>query len=252
MKTAIQLTRQSPSCFHRRWPLSPLALAIPLLSSISCNVPGPNVPPSSQTTLAPQFPGIQIDAQAGVIDLEAIVVQREATWLELLAASPGTREHETIVTVTARPSQIHLALILLGLEPGQPTTTRRSENQWLVDPPSGPPVEVFFVWEQGGCEQQIPAHLWVQNQQTGRPLQDNIWLFSGSRFQSWRGQKHYLADDNGTVISLVNFGDDLLARRTHLSNQTDNQIWSPATDRIPAIGTHLTLRLRVVRTSPSP
>lgn len=66
------------------------------------------------------LPHLRIDRQANVLDLEAKVVLREGEWIELIACSPGTQEHESLVVVNARPSHIHLALLTLGLEPGKP------------------------------------------------------------------------------------------------------------------------------------
>ena len=56
-----------------------------------------------------------------------------------------------------------------------------------------------------------------------------------------------MADANGTVLSLVNFGDDLLARPTRLTNETDNRVWSTRTAVIPEPETPVTIRLKPVR-----
>ena len=45
----------------------------------------------------------------------------------------------------------------------------------------------------------------------------------------------YLADLNGSVISLVNFGDDLLTRHTKLTNQTDDGQWTANKAQIPRV-----------------
>ena len=45
-------------------------------------------------------------------------------WLEQVACMVGTREHESLVVVEAKPSEVHAALLLLGLEPGTPKAGR--------------------------------------------------------------------------------------------------------------------------------
>src|SRR5690606_16414817 len=49
-----------------------------------------------------ELPGLRLDREKRVLDVEATVNRREGDWLELLACTPGTREHEAILTVTAR------------------------------------------------------------------------------------------------------------------------------------------------------
>ena len=60
-------------------------------------------------------------------------------------------------------------------------------------------------------------------------------------------QTIYMADLNGTVVSLVNFGDDVLARATDVTHNNDDGMWSAVTDRIPPVGTKVTIRLIPVR-----
>ena len=54
------------------------------------------------------------------------------------------------------------------------------------------------------------------------------------------------SDGNGPTTSLVNFGDDRLARPTELTNKDDEAAWGPATDRIPDVGTKVIVRLEAV------
>ena len=66
-----------------------------------------------------------------VIDVEGVavwpqkveiraVVCLDAGWLEQIACSPGTREHEALVVVEIPPSDVHAALLSAGFEPGSP------------------------------------------------------------------------------------------------------------------------------------
>ncbi|MFW5653036.1 MAG: YdjY domain-containing protein, partial [Planctomycetota bacterium] len=93
-------------------------------------VPPPTAPGASQgrdrasdriaaQNLSLQWPLLTVDLKDRFVDVEA-VVGTDRGWLEQIACSPGTRTHESIVIALARPSHIHAALLLLGLEPGQP------------------------------------------------------------------------------------------------------------------------------------
>lgn len=204
--------------------------------------------PNARLALISTLPGITIDRQADVVDLEAKIARRYGDWLELVACTPNSREHESIVTVSAKPSHIYQALLMLGLEPGHPLNWKpNNKGSYDVEPASGPPVRVYFIIEEDGRRRQIPANAWVVNQRTGQPLVDNRWLFTGSRFATFDQTEIFLADLNGTVISLVNFGDDLLARQTRLTDKDDGQVWNVRAEAVPEAGTPLTVRLRPVR-----
>jgi hypothetical protein len=77
-------------------------------------------------------------------------------------------------------------------------------------------------------------------------LEGDAWIFAGSTMGENEGERIYYADLNGTVISLVNFGDDLLSRDTTMTNNDDDATWGPRTRMIPPVGTKVILRLRPV------
>lgn len=204
-------------------------------------------PPKEDAPDAPkpaELPHIKVDVANRVVDVEAKVILREAKWLELLACMPGTRDHEAILTTPARPSHIHLALVMIGLEPGAPLAWRREGDNFVAVPPTGDPLRVTLVTRDDNGEHETPANQWVLNQKTNETLQGDTWLFTGSRFEEREGQKVYRADIDGTVISLVNFTDDLIARDTPMTNEDDDSTWGCNTKAIPPVGTQVLIRLR--------
>lgn len=196
---------------------------------------------------AAAMPHLHIDREAGIVDVDARVVLREGEWLELIACAPNSKEHESLVVVLARPSHIHLALLTLGLEPGTPMTVEKLEDGYKVHPAQGPQVEVSFVVGEGAQRREVPANEWVVAQQTGEVMGDNLFLFAGSTFVNYEGEDIYMADLSGAVVSLVNFGDDLLTRDTTATNNSDNQVWNANTAQIPPLDTPVTLRLRPMK-----
>ena len=194
-------------------------------------------------------PAITTDREAKTIDLAATMVPAEPQWLELIATSPGPtgRQHEAIVTVTAKPSHIHLALVTLGLTPGHPLINKRQDDQIVTDPPTGPALELFFVYEKDGKTHETPVHEWVLDAQTGEPLPPARWLFTGSVFRQWQDREYYMADEAGNVASLVNFGDDLIVRQTDTTQDTDFQQLQINKAEVLPYGTELILRIRVAR-----
>lgn len=192
--------------------------------------------------------GITIDRDARTVEVDAKVCLRECEFLEQLACSPDTREHESLLVLQAKPSMVHTALLLLGIEPGAPMTWVEEEESVRTIAPRGPAVAVFIVWRNEADEEVLtPANQWVRDQKTGQAMRGNTWLFAGSKFVEVNGQEMYVADAYGTAISLVNFGDDLLARATDLtdSNDSHGRVWGANTDAIPEVGTEVRIRLVV-------
>jgi hypothetical protein len=193
-----------------------------------------------------ELPHLTIDREAGVVEVESRVVLRDGEWLELLLCTPGTREHESILASAVQPSHLHLALLLAGAEPGQPFLGRMIDGEFQSTPPRGQPIRVSVRYEQDGEQITRPANEWVLNRVEDGPLQGDRWLFTGSQLHEHRGERLYMADLNGTIISLVNFGDDVLARDTSLTDRSDDQALDAITDEIPELGTPVTVILEVV------
>src|SRR5436190_5164164 len=85
--------------------------------------------------------GITIDKDKRVIKIDAKMAPRklehlkEIYPLEVIACWPhpkGKKAHETVVTIDAKPSAVHQALVDLGLKPGAPVMGEAK------DPPQGP------------------------------------------------------------------------------------------------------------------
>jgi len=182
-----------------------------------------------------------------------MMVHAKPDWLELIATTegPNSRGHEAIVTINAKPSEIHLALLTLGLKPGHPMINKHVEGRFLPDPPSGPGLHVFFVYQVKGQTIQTPAHEWVIDQATGQPLADTHWLFTGSQFRQWQGKEYYMADENGNAVSLVNFGDDLIVRQTDTTQNNDGQDLQLNEAAALPYGTPLILRIQITPPPPT-
>jgi hypothetical protein len=214
----------------------------PTPTSTPTPTPTPAARPAPATAPAELgLPGLALDREAGRVELAARVVGQDAEWLELIACTPRSREHEALLVVEARPSHVHLALTLLGLTPGQPrTATPLGPGRWQTHPAHGPGVAITVRVDTPDGPIEAPIQRWYAVDQ--RPPHDDAFLFTGSLTRTHAGQTHYLADLSGSVISLVHFGDDTLARRTGLTQSTDAQALAP-TAAVPPNGTPVTLIL---------
>lgn len=189
-------------------------------------------------------PGLRIDWSRHRIELDAVVVLRRGP-LELLACSPHTREHESIVAVTARPRDIYQAMGMIGLAPGHPV--RYDEKLGRLLPPVGESLRISVRYGHADDQHDVPVEEWLQINDTGRSPTALPWVFAGSRtFESGR----FGADADGTVICVVDFDTALISLGT-LHSADNNLLWlSAKTAAIPAKGTKCVITIQKRKDSP--
>lgn len=250
---------------------------IELPSSLSGPAAAEDVAPGSIETgtaaeAAPRIvklPGIAIDLQRRCVDLEGRICLQEGL-LELVACTEATKEHESIVSVSARAMHIHTALLLVGADNGHPVMRRpldEKQTRWRHLPARGDVIEVFLlttgendkpverpisdfiirsrerVDEVDGVVLTAPSAGKSQDRQT-RCL-TNTFIFAGSQLKDdGPGPRQYLADISGNVISIATFGDEVLCLPFHETQHDGALMWRIKPKSLPKVGTKVTLRLR--------
>jgi hypothetical protein len=152
-------------------------------------------------------PGVVVDKDKKTITIDAKIAPRklphlkEIYPLEVIACWPhpkGKKAHETVVTIDAKPSQVHKALESLGLKSGKPVM---GEGE-----PKGPAVKVYFlVADSTGLERKVTMDKAMVDSRNGKPFPKNIeWRFTGSTMtQADPGkEKIYGADYSGTLMAI--------------------------------------------------
>ncbi|MGB0744520.1 MAG: YdjY domain-containing protein, partial [Opitutales bacterium] len=66
-----------------------------------------------------KLPGIEINTDELLVDVSARICLTDGL-LELVACTEGTKEHEAIVLINAKPIHVHTALLLIGARNGTP------------------------------------------------------------------------------------------------------------------------------------
>jgi len=233
--------------------------------TVSTNRPGSAGDATNATLQAAlqklKFPGVAINIRERCVDVESSVCLHRGA-LELVACTKGTKEHESIVAIEAKPVHIHAALLLLGAKPGSPATRQQLGEQaerWIDVPPSGGPVDVFLVLKgKEGKMVERPISDFIApssmrsddsaaaDQQARFPT--HTFLFAGSvLYGDGPGPRRYLSDESGNVISLSTFGDELLCLPAIHSQANDALLWQVNPTHLPAVGSNVTLRLRPQR-----
>jgi hypothetical protein len=253
-----------------------VAVALALLSSLGWGDepapfgrPAPGKPATKSAPKPPRknvkLPGLVINFEERCVDIEGSICL-ERGFLELVACTKGSKEHESIVAITARPMHIHAALLLLGAKPGNPAMRKpidEQETRWIDIPPGGDPVDVYLVFknEEGKMVERPISRFVAPSGRTaeGQPDADedvefpHTFLFAGSLLRSsGPGPRQYLSDLSGNVISIATFGDELLCLPGVHSNEDGSLMWQVDAAELPRVGSKVTLRLRPqVRPAPN-
>ena len=173
-----------------------------------------------------KMPGVAINLKAHCVDIEGKICLDKGM-LELVACTKGTKEHESIVVIEARPMHIHTALLLLGAKPGNPAMRKpldEQKEQWIDIPPGGSAMDVLLVFpDKAGKLAEHPISEFITrssaesgvrreaaaNKEVDRKF-PHTFLFAGSQLvDDGPGPRKYLSDLSGNVISIATFGDDL-------------------------------------------
>lgn len=207
------------------------------------------------------LPGMQINVEEQCLDVEAEVCLIEG-YLELVACTAQTKEHESIIAVKAKAAHIHAGLLLLGATPGNPAMRKPIDEEmtrWREYPPRGGLIRVSLLvpGEDGQIEEHpisrfirrsVDEYMPGAEDEEPEPFPTDNFLFTGSHlFRPEEGPPRYLADDSGNLISLATFGDETLALPGVHSEANGALVWEVDSTRLPAMGSKITLRLTPVR-----
>jgi hypothetical protein len=194
--------------------------------------------PDSLKRLDPVKP-IWIDQKNKQVVMVGQVCQRNAP-LEMFACLKNTKEHEAIVTVDVEAFKAHAGLLAVGAEVGRPV-------KWNPEyvPATGTEIEVSVVWkDEQGERRTARAQDWILDIETETAM-THPWVFAGSGF--WEdertGEKHYMAE-SGDFICVSNFPTAMLDLPIESSQANDALMFRAFTERIPPLGTPVTLVLR--------
>lgn len=226
----------------------------------------------AQAGLRELFPHVRADLGAGVVEVDAVMspmlVKDERAplfYLEVLACTPDTREHETLAVVKAKPSHVHAAMLAVGLKPGKPGGWSYADEKLTPVHPSGDRVRVRFVTKDaGGRETEHDPLDWVVNARDRssflsaekaaaekEKLAAPGWVFGGSVLKKRKDEKGverevYDADGSGTLIGLTTFGSETVGWSRVISPDAEVQVpeWVADLSKTPAAGSGVVIRMQ--------
>lgn len=211
--------------------------------------------------------GLELDLDARKITMQAKVCLTKGP-LEFLLCKSGTKDYESMMSTRAKPSDLHVCLLLLGLTPGKPAKYFPAEDDWpgVEIPPRGAELAITLNWkDKDGKERQAPTSAWIvngaQKNYMERPLASRAidwlkagfggrkfsfqkspdkWIFIGSSILSGGG---YLADENGEIVSVSNFASSVIDVPFESSDKNAMRLFEANTDAMPPSGTDVRITI---------
>src|SRR5688500_12353993 len=208
-------------------------VAFIVLTLTSCATAQPTTAPA--TAPVGRFPHLEVDAVAKRVRVACQALRVEAP-LEFFCCVTGTSEHEAVLRSPVKPSHLHAALLMIGLEPGEPVRYSEAAKKWL--PPHGPPLRISVEFEKGGKRVALPAYKLMRSVKTKEPMPALTWIFAGSRVMD---DGNYAADVTGYLVSIVNFDLTVIDVPALASNANEALEWETNLDEMPEAGAAVTM-----------
>ncbi len=200
--------------------------------------------PETLKHLDPTDP-IWVTSDRSALILVGKITLREGL-LEFFACRVGSKEYESIMAIDVKPYLIHAGLLVIGAKKGHPV---RYDPEFV--PPAGEKIDILVRWRgEDGRIQEVPAGEMVRTTETGVPLSEP-WVFTGSvSGKDKNGNPYYLANITGELISVTNFAATILDVPFESVSDYDNLVFEPNTEKIPPLGTEVTLVLTCAEKGP--
>lgn len=187
---------------------------------------------------------LEVQGEKRRVIVQAEVCLREGM-LEHLMCKKMTKEHEAILTADVDARDIHKALIVAKAVPG---TTVRYKDDGTVVPPTGAKIKVTLIYKDKDKTITVPGRDWVRDLKTKKSL-DVDWVFAGSQFLENPLEKDkppLYAANAGDVICVSNFEGAMLDLPINSSKNNAELEFEAFTERIPPLGTAVTVILEPV------
>lgn len=206
-----------------------------------------SAPPAQTTARKPQetvaLPHIRVNLKTRTVDLDAKICLREGL-LELLVTTEGGKEHEACFAIRAKPRNVQVALMMLGLRPGAPGHAVPHGDGYRFVHPTGDPVRVSVRFVKDGKTVERPVTDFAYDARRKRRMAPVDFIFAGSRVVKVEDRTYFAADGDGSVVSLVSFGTEILAHPVAASPANETIVWVARDDDLPENLKSVVIRLR--------
>jgi hypothetical protein len=153
--------------------------------------------------------------------------------VEYLACSPKGKLHESVLTLYAEPYHIQVALLLLGLVPGD----RPIEFQGAQEPPCGDPVGMTISWNANEKIMEYPPEYLILNVKNKKIMNKANWVFTGSKILNG----NYMAQTEGSIVATYHDPFAIIDHRNVTG--TDDTLFFANRNVLPPVGTPVVFKI---------
>lgn len=181
------------------------------------NPPAPSGQPAAKPTPEPnviplggdryQLGLVEIDKARRTLTFPAAVLMREGA-VEYLVVTRKGKIHESVFVTQIEPRDLHLAALLLGVEPSADLGPADAS----VRVPAAAALQCFVEWDRNGPPARINLHEALAIAPAGqttpaKPAPATLWLYNGSRVQQ---DGTFVAQRDGSIVSIIRDPDALI------------------------------------------
>lgn len=200
----------------------------------ACHAAAVESPPAPAAKVG-KLPHVEFDAARKQVRVECEMLAVDAP-LEFFCCLKGTNDYEAMIRSEVKPSDLHLALLAIGLKPGQPLQYSEATKRWI--PPQGPPLQITMEYQKDGKTISVPSWTWMRDVKSKKTAHAFTWVFTGSRVMP---DGKYAADVTGYLISIVNFDYTVIDVPQLASSSNELLEWERNPDTTPKAGTKVTM-----------
>ncbi len=171
--------------------------------------------------------------------------------LEYVLVGNQGKTHESLLRTEVEPTQLHTAMLLLGVKAGErhpgdaPPAAINADYLRTAPALKGDPVTIYLKWTVNGKEVTCRAEELIFNTQTKAVAPVGDWTYNGSMFE----QNKFLAEDDKSFIALVT--DPTALANNPRPGHDNDQIWSVAKEKVPAKDTPVEVILELKPAAPT-
>ncbi len=225
---------------HSSFPPMPLLLLLLVaLASFAADTAAPAAPMHEVSPGVFEIGSIHLDKTARTVTFPGKVNLLDGNLEYLLVNSSGAT-HESLLTTEVQPSDLHLAMLLIGAKGAGITTPAPDDaapsqinKDFLAHAPElkGDLILITVKWKVGNAEKKVAVEDWVLNSETKKTSPRGPWIYTGSMF---RGDR-FIAQAEGAFAAIVRYPGALINNpRKGSDNDT---IWMPNKKVIPPLET---------------
>lgn len=153
--------------------------------------------------------------------------------VEYLACTPKGKLHESVLTLNAEPYHIQVALLLLGLAPGD----KPIEFQGAPEKPCGDPLRITISWKENGKKVICSPEQLVLNIYDKKIMKKADWVFTGSKIMD--GQ--YMAQVEGSIVAIYHDPFAIIDNRS--IEGSDDTHFHANKNILPPVGTPIEFKM---------